>query len=111
MASRVVTLPFPETEKLYREFVDMIEERILDPKTDRNVLCRDVLTEIYHPGMKWESLMGSSSLTVASRASVAALDPRSVTLEPEYYAECDTEKYYRVKPLIWMWIQYDRSPL
>src|SRR5437867_11988705 len=110
MASRVVTLPFPETEKLYREFVDGIEEKVLDTRTDRNVLCRDVLTGIYFPGQKWESLMSSKSLSPFSRATAAALDPRNVTLEPEYYAECDPEKYYRVKPLIWMSITYDRSP-
>jgi len=111
MASRVVKLRFPETEKLYQQFVEGIEGRILDPKTDRDVLCRDVLTDIYFPGRRWDDLMADRALSPCSRATVASLDPRNVTLEPEYYAECDLERYYRVKPLIWMWIMYDRSPL
>jgi acetyltransferase-like isoleucine patch superfamily enzyme len=39
------------------------------------------------------------------------MDPRNVTLEPEYYQEVDVEKYGRVKPLIWLWEMFDKSPL
>jgi acetyltransferase-like isoleucine patch superfamily enzyme len=38
------------------------------------------------------------------------MDPRNVTLEPEYYYETDVEKYARVKPLIWLWEMFDKSP-
>jgi len=34
-----------------------------------------------------------------------------VTLEPEYYAECDVEKFQRVKPLLWLWYSFDRLPI
>jgi len=44
-------------------------------------------------------------------ASNASCDPREVTLEPEYYAECDEEKFQRVKPLLWLWYSFDRTPL
>jgi hypothetical protein len=39
------------------------------------------------------------------------MDPRNVTLEPEYYAETDVERYARVKPLLWLWEMFDKSPL
>ncbi len=39
------------------------------------------------------------------------LDPRNVTLEPEYYAEVDAARFGRVKPLLWLWYSFDRSPL
>jgi hypothetical protein len=39
------------------------------------------------------------------------MDPRNITLEPEYYAEIDLEQYARVKPLIWLWEMFDKSPL
>ena len=39
------------------------------------------------------------------------MDPRNITLEPEYYHEIDQEKYNRVKPLIWLWEMFDKSPL
>ena len=39
------------------------------------------------------------------------LDPRNVTLRPEYYPDVDPEKYAEVKPLIWFWQMFDRSPV
>ena len=39
------------------------------------------------------------------------LDPRNITMEPEYYVEVDTERYYRVTPLLWLWQMFDKSPL
>jgi acetyltransferase-like isoleucine patch superfamily enzyme len=40
-----------------------------------------------------------------------SLDPRNITLEPEYYADVDAERFARVKPLLWLWYSFDRSPL
>jgi acetyltransferase-like isoleucine patch superfamily enzyme len=39
------------------------------------------------------------------------MDPRNVTLEPEYYHEIDLDRYAMVKPLIWLWEMFDKSPL
>ena len=38
-----------------------------------------------------------------TRAALLGLDPRNITLEPEYYADVDQERYARVKPLLWLW--------
>jgi acetyltransferase-like isoleucine patch superfamily enzyme len=46
----------------------------------------------------------------ATRVALLSLDPRNITLEPEYYAEVDAERFARVKPLIWLWQCFDRSP-
>jgi acetyltransferase-like isoleucine patch superfamily enzyme len=43
--------------------------------------------------------------------ALLSLDPRNITLEPEYYAEVDAERFAGVKPLIWLWQSFDRSPL
>ena len=40
-----------------------------------------------------------------------ALDPRCITLEPEYYAEVDAARFARVKPLLWLWYSFDRLPV
>jgi acetyltransferase-like isoleucine patch superfamily enzyme len=45
------------------------------------------------------------------KAALAALDPRNVTLEAEYYHEIDAERYAQVKPLLWLWQSFDRSPV
>ena len=50
-------------------------------------------------------------LPQGTRLALAALDPRNITLEPEYYAECDEQKFARVKPLLWLWYSFDRSAL
>jgi acetyltransferase-like isoleucine patch superfamily enzyme len=41
---------------------------------------------------------------------LSSLDPHNITLEPEYYAEVEVEKFARVKPLLWLWYGFDRSP-
>ena len=48
---------------------------------------------------------------MATRLALSALDPRNVTLEPEYYAECDDAKFQAVKPLLWLWYSFDRLPI
>jgi acetyltransferase-like isoleucine patch superfamily enzyme len=40
-----------------------------------------------------------------------SLDPTNVTLEPEYYGDIDAERYALIKPLVWFWRMFDRSPV
>lgn len=90
-----------------------IDEELSDPDTDRNDLCRRVLEEIYFPGgLPMPSGGGGPAASPATAHIVRdQFDPRNVTLEPEYYHEIDLERYHRVKPLIWLWEMFDRSPL
>lgn len=91
---------------LYDEWLAGIDSELDRPDCDRNELCRRVLTELHFP-----HLLGAdpASLPLGTRVALAQMDPRNVTLEPEYYAEIDLEKYARVKPLLWMWEMFDRS--
>lgn len=93
--------PPPETEKLYDDFVSRIQERILSGE-DRNYICKDVLSSLYHD--KHEQIdLGES-------VRVSVYDPRNITLEPEYYHNIDRGKFLQVKPLIWLWMMFDKSP-
>ena len=47
----------------------------------------------------------------AAQAALAQMDARNVTLEPEYYADVDPARFARVKPLLWLWYSFDRTPL
>ena len=80
---------------------------------DRAVLCRRTLCEIVYPefASNWETAVADTKLPVATRLALSALDPRNVTLEPEYYAECDDARFQKVKPLLWLWYSFDRTPL
>ena len=94
---------------------DWLEKIDADLKSgaDRALLCRRTLCEISHPEFvnNWETAVEDKKLAPATRLALAALDPRNVTLEPEYYAEVDDEKFQKVKPLLWLWYSFDRTIL
>src|SRR5438105_13796316 len=46
---------------------------------------------------------------MATRLALASTDPRNITLEPEYYADCNDEKFQKNKPLLWLWYSFDRT--
>lgn len=98
----------PEAERLYDEWLDGIAAVLDDPSCDRDELCREILIDLYYPALRGTSL---DELPLATRVALAQLDPRNVTLEPEYYGEIDLERYAPRKPLIWLWEMFDRSPL
>ncbi len=104
---RDVALP-AATLVAYDEWLRTIETRLADPGVERNELCRDILTELYYPGLAGAD---PGTLSAGARLALLQLDPRNVTLEPEYYAETDLEAYARVKPLLWLWEMFDKSPL
>lgn len=80
---------------------------------DRALLCRRILCEISYPAFagNWETAVEDKKLAPATRLALTALDPRNVTLEPEYYAEVDDAKFSKVKPLLWLWYSFDRTVL
>jgi acetyltransferase-like isoleucine patch superfamily enzyme len=104
---RKVDLP-DGVEGAYAEWLGSIADALEDPGCDRAELCRRVLTETYYPHLAGHDV---ASLPAATRIALLQMDPRNVTLEPEYYAEIDTRRYARVKPLIWLWEMFDKSPL
>jgi acetyltransferase-like isoleucine patch superfamily enzyme len=104
---RPVALP-ASTAAIYDAWLNQIDQELSRPDCDRNALCRRVLTEIYYPQWVHEE---PSDLPEACRIALLQMDPRNITLEPEYYHEIDRERYAQVKPLIWLWEMFDKSPL
>jgi acetyltransferase-like isoleucine patch superfamily enzyme len=100
-------------ERIEREWLDRIAGRLSDPGCDRTLLCRETLAELLAPehAANWEEAVADARLPLGTRLALAALDPRNVTLEPEYYSDCDDARFQRVKPLLWLWYSFDRSPL
>jgi acetyltransferase-like isoleucine patch superfamily enzyme len=94
-------------------WLDGLAGALSDPSTDRSHLCRRTLADLVYPAYaeNWDTAVNDASLPSGLRLALASLDPRQVTLEPEYYAECDEEKFARVKPLLWLWYSFDRTPL
>jgi galactoside O-acetyltransferase len=94
-------------------WLERLGDALRDPAADRARICREALCEIWYPqyAAQWETAVEDEALPLATRAALLALDPRNVTLEPEYYAECDDARFQRVKPLLWLWYSFDRSAL
>ena len=94
------------------EWIEAIDDAIKSGG-DRSEICRRTLAEITFAGFaeNWETAVADASLPAGIRLALLALDPRNVTLEPEYYAECDDAKFQKVKPLLWLWYSFDRTPL
>lgn len=92
----------------YAEWLGWLAKSLDDPKCDRNELCRGILTELFYPQYVG---VDPGKLPAATRLALLQMDPRNVTLEPEYYQEIDVERYAPRKPLLWLWEMFDKSPL
>lgn len=92
----------------YGAWLAWLAEALDDPECDRNELCRQILTDLYFPQAAG---VDPATLSSTQRVALLQMDPRNVTLEPEYYAEIDLEKYGPRKPLLWLWEMFDRSAL
>jgi acetyltransferase-like isoleucine patch superfamily enzyme len=106
-------LPRVPAQAVADAWLEQLSAELADPKADRALITRRTLAELAYPGMaaNYETAVNDPKLPLATRAALLALDPRNVTLEPEYYAECDDAKFQRVKPLLWLWYSFDRLPI
>ena len=77
----------------------------------RAEIVRDELHQLYLGRPHGGKLNFNMVTELPLNALQLSLDPRNATLEPEYYGDIDEEKYAAVKPLIWFWQMYDRSPV
>jgi acetyltransferase-like isoleucine patch superfamily enzyme len=92
-------------------WLEKLDAKLSAPDADWSRVCREALCHIWYPGLaEYDRLVEDPGTPAATRAQLLALDPRHITLEPEYYAEVDPEKFARVKPLLWLWYSFDRSP-
>ena len=81
------------------------------PGADWYRICRNTLFQLWYPGATdYDGVVADPATPAATRAALLALDPNTISLEPEYYAEVDVERFGRVKPLLWLWYSFDRSP-
>lgn len=91
--------PTPDAEHLYTEWLASLDAAFTRDTTyeARSEIVRETL----------RTILPQSASTIVR----ANHDPRNVTLEPEYYGDMDPAHYYPRKPLIWLWLQFDASPL
>jgi acetyltransferase-like isoleucine patch superfamily enzyme len=106
-------LPPRPIESLEDEWLGALEAKLNDPKLDRADICRDTLLELSFPGYagRYAEALKDPKLPAGVRLALASCDPRNITLEPEYYGDCDQARFQKVKPLLWLWYSFDRLPI
>lgn len=105
------SIPEREVTGVARQWIEEIAGALSDPACDRALLCRRTLMDLTFPqyAANWETAVNDPKLPGATRLALAATDPRHITLEPEYYNECDDARFQKVKPLLWLWYSFDRT--
>ena len=111
------TLPASGNSSLAEAWLERIADRLertsTDITADRALLCRETLAELTFPeyAANWEAAVADAKIPLGTRLALSALDPRNVTLEPEFYGECADAHFQPVKPLLWLWYSFDRTAL
>jgi acetyltransferase-like isoleucine patch superfamily enzyme len=106
---RTIALP-DATNRVYDAWLEEIGGRIAERGADWPRLTREVLYQLFYPGFgDYDERLADSRTPPAARIALLSLDPRNITLEPEYYADADQERFAQVKPLLWLWYGFDRS--
>jgi acetyltransferase-like isoleucine patch superfamily enzyme len=105
------SLPRSSAGSVLDAWLERLADALSDPAADRAGICRRTLAEIAYPdyAANWDTAVADDALPLGTRLALLALDPRHVTLEPEYYADCDDVRFQRVKPLLWLWYSFDRT--
>ena len=111
------SLPPSSNAPIADAWLERIADRLAqtggDVAADRALLCRETLADLCYPdyAANWETAVADERLPMGTRLALSALDPRNITLEPEFYADCDDALFQPVKPLLWLWYSFDRTPL
>jgi acetyltransferase-like isoleucine patch superfamily enzyme len=105
--------PTAEAEAIYRRWLARLNDEFTrHTKPDiRSQIVRDELIQLYLGRPYGGPAKATLNHELAMHTLTESLDPRNVTLEPEYYGDVDPDKYAVRKPLIWFWQMFDRSPV
>ncbi|MEP7382835.1 MAG: acyltransferase [Gemmatimonadota bacterium] len=106
-------LPPRPSAPLADAWLARLDAALADPACDRALVCRDTLAELAWPqyAAHLDEAIADASIPLGTRLALSQLDPRNITLEPEFYADCDDARFQPIKPLLWLWYSFDRLPL
>jgi maltose O-acetyltransferase len=98
-------------EEGVRAFVDEVDERLSSNEEDTCDVVQDVLIDLFGDRAAWERWQAGESVSAAERVRLQGYDPCNATLESEYYAEKNEERFKESKYLQWLWRQFDATPM
>ncbi|GAA0672420.1 acyltransferase [Natronoarchaeum mannanilyticum] len=109
MTKRHVSLP-ADAEAGLEEFLDEVDRRLASDEDTCSVV-EDVLVDLHGDRDAYERWQAGGDVSPAERVRLQGYDPCNSTLESEYYAEKDEEKFRESKHLQWLWRQFDATPM
>jgi maltose O-acetyltransferase len=109
MTKRHVSLP-ADAESGVAAFIDEVDRRLASEEDTCSVV-QDVLVDLFGDRDAWERWQDGGDVTPAERVRLQGYDPCNATLESEYYAEKDEERFRQSKYLQWLWRQFDATPM
>jgi len=109
MTKRHVELP-DEMEASLAEFIATVDER-LAAEEDTCEVVEEVLVDLHGDRSAYDRWRDGEDVSPAERVRLQSYDPCNATLESEYYAEKDEEKFRESKHLQWLWRQFDATPM
>jgi len=105
--------PTREAKEVFNRWVDYLDDEF---SRHTNVALRgEIVRDNLHQLLLGRPHGGRLNFTLATELPFnvlqLSLDPANVTLEPEYYGDIDPDRYALIKPLVWFWRMFDRSPV
>lgn len=105
--------PSLEAEEVFLRWINYLDEELTKHKKPelRAELVHDNLHQIMLGRPKGGRLNFTLTSELPFNVLQLSLNSANVTLEPEYYGDIDEKKYACIKPLIYFWQMFDRSPI
>lgn len=105
--------PTREAREVFHRWIDSLDSEFSRHKNPalRGEIVRDNLHQLMLGRPHGGRLNFTLSTELPFNVLQLSLDPANVTLEPEYYGDIDAERYATIKPLVWFWRMFDRSPV
>ena len=105
--------PAPEAEEVYRRWLQFLDDEFVRHSSPerRAEVVRDQLYQLYLGRPHGGKLNVTLTSELPGNVVGLSLDPLNVTLEAEYFADVDQDRYNSLKPLLWFWQMFDRSPI
>jgi acetyltransferase-like isoleucine patch superfamily enzyme len=105
--------PSREAEEVFLRWIKYLDEEFTKHK--KPALRAELVHDNLHQLMLGQPKGGRLNFTLTSELPFNVLqlsfDSANVTLEPEYYGDIDAARYACIKPLIYFWQMFDRSPV
>jgi Acetyltransferase (isoleucine patch superfamily) len=109
MTKRHASLP-PDAEAGVDAFLAEVDDRLSSGEDTCDVV-QDTLVDLFGDRDAYERWQAGGDVSNATRVRLQGYDPCNATLESEYYAEKDEDRFQRSKHLQWLWRQFDATPM